>query len=74
MVAEKFATVDVASVYTRNSMIHQQMDIQISNSRRLRDGAIRLAEVIAPFRKGRPVLLVLNQMSADTVSRPSALT
>ena len=71
MVPEQFVAIDVAGVHADNRMVHQQVDVEIGDADSLGNRAVRLPKVVSPFCKGRPILLMLDQMSPSLSARKS---
>ena len=50
-------------------MVHQQMNVEFRNACRLRERAIALPQIVAPFGKDVSLFLVLDEVSWFAVSR-----
>src|SRR5580698_7136368 len=73
VVPEQLVAIDVSGVHADHRMVHQQVDVEIGDADSLGDRTVGLPKVVSPFRKGRPILLVLDQVSAFAVSREKPL-
>ena len=51
----------------------QKVDVEVGDRDSLGDRAVGLPKVVSPFRKARPIPLMLDQMSAFAVSREKPL-
>lgn len=60
MVPEQFVPIDVSGVHADYRMVHQQVDVELDDADSLGNRAVGLTKVVSPFRKGCPILLVLD--------------
>jgi len=57
VITKQFVTRDVTSIYARQRVVHEKMDVKLRYSRRLSKRAVTLPQVVAPFRE-HPAALI----------------
>jgi hypothetical protein len=67
VIIDQLAAGDVASIDAWYRMIHEKVDIELSDARGLCDRAVCLPQVIAPLRQRPAILLVLDEVPTVAV-------
>lgn len=62
MILEKLVPRDIASVYAGNSVVHQQLRIELRHAGCSRNRSKTLTKVVAPLRQRCSILLLLEEM------------
>jgi hypothetical protein len=69
LIFQQLVPCDVSRIYTRDRMVHQHPCIQFGNAGRRGNGAVCLAQFVAPFRQHGTIFLLLDEMAVGTVGR-----